>query len=162
MNQAPELLLFNGDWPTYENKIYEAFLDTIVRTEILFQGLRVNAQYRPETRGKGFSFWHTISEAVDRRNRNEEDRIPDFRRCERIHWIRWVIENAGKDGFSWWENQRSGNTHVVIWAEKHDFAVVLAKRRDYYVLKTAYPEIKPHRRSSFEAEKTACWKAQKG
>jgi len=73
-----------------------------------------------------------------------------------------VIDNAGKDGFSWWENQRRGNTHVVIWAQAHDFAVVMAKRRDYYVLKTAYAEIKLHRRASFEKERSAFWAAQKG
>ena len=89
------------------------------------------------------------SRIPDRNNRNEEDRIPNLRRCERILWIQWVIQNAGNDGFPWWENQRQGNTHVVIWAQEHDFAIVLAKRRDYYVLKTAYAEIKPHRRKTF-------------
>jgi len=51
---------------------------------------------------------------------------------------------------------------VVIWAQAHDFAVVMAKRRDYYVLKTAYAEIKLHRRASFEKERSAFWAAQKG
>ncbi len=44
---------------------------------------------------------------------------------------------------------------MVIWAQSHDFAVVLAKRKDYYVLKTAYAEIKSHRRKTFEAEREA-------
>lgn len=152
MSQPPELLSFAGDWSRYEDEIYEAFLESFVRADIQFRGWRVSAQFRPETRGKGFSFWHTISEALDRNNRNEDDRIPDLRRCERILWISWVIENAGQQGFPWWENQRQGNTHVVIWAQAHDFAVVLAKRKDYYVLKTAYAEIKSHRRKTFEAE----------
>jgi hypothetical protein len=162
MSQPPELLPFHGDWTAYEDRIYEAFLDSFVHAGVRFRDWRVSAQYRPETRGKGYSFWHTISQAADRNNRNEEDRIPDLRRCERILWIRWVIDNAGKEGFPWWENERWGNTHVVIWARQHDFAVVLAKRRDYYVLKTAYAEIKPHRRATFESEWSAFCGSQKG
>jgi len=162
MSQPPSLLSFQGDWATYEDTIYQAFLDSFVRADLKFRGWRVNAQYRPETRGKGFSFWHTISEAPNPNNRDEEDRIPNLRRCEHILWIRWVIEHAGKEGFPWWENQRGRNTHVVIWAQAHDFAVVLAKRRDYYVLKTAYAEIRPHRRKIFEAELAVFWRDQKG
>lgn len=162
MSQPPDLLPFNGDWDTYEDKLYKAFLDSFVHNQVSFQGWRVSTQYRPETRGKGFSFWHVISEAADKKNRNEDDRIPDFRRCERIFWIRWVIENAGQDGFIWWENERWGNTHVVIWAKAHDFAVILAKRKDYYVLKTAYAGIKRHQREAFERESSEFWRAQKG
>lgn len=162
MIEPPDLMPFGGDWKEYEDKIYAVFLDSFVSPDIRFNGWPVNAQYRPETNGKGFSFWHTISEAPNISNRNEEDRVPNIRRCERIRWICWVIKNAGNDGFLWWENQRRNNTHVVIWAREHDFAVVLAKRRNYYVLKTAYAEIRPHRRTSFESEHTAFWKDQKG
>lgn len=164
MIDPPELLPFEGQWNEYEDRVYEAFLDSFVRVEVRFRGVRVKAQYRPETRGKGFSFWHVISEAPDRNNRNEEDRVPDLRRCERIRWIAWAIENAsnGTEGFSWWENRRWGDQRVVIWAERWDFAVVLAKRRDYYVLKTAFYGLKPHRRRAFELERAAFWEAQKG
>ncbi len=157
MTTPPTLLPFSGDWSTYEDVIYEAFMESFVRPNIQFRGWRVTAQYRPETRGKGYSFWHTISESPDKKNRNEDDRIPDFRRCERIMWISWVIENAGSTGFPWWENTRGRDTHVVIWAREHDFAVVLAKRRDYYMLKTAYAEIRTGRRATFEAELNAFW-----
>lgn len=161
MNKPPELMPFPGEWGHYENLIYQAFIDSFVKPNIYFQGYRVSAQHRPETRGKGFSFWHTISEAPDRKNRNEEERTPDLRRCERIRWIRWVIDNAENEGFIWWENQRRGKTHVVIWTERYDFAVVLAKRSDYYVLKTAYAEIKSHRQATFKRESRLFWTNQK-
>jgi len=161
MNQPPELITLQSDWATYEEIIYTAFLDSFVRPVVKFQGLRVSAQFRPETRGKGFSFWHTISKSPDKDNHNEEDRIPDLRCCERILWIRWVIDNAGKDGFPWWENRRKRNTNVVIWAHQHDFVVVLGKRRNYFVLKTAYTGLQPHRRRKFERERQAFWEARK-
>lgn len=164
MIDPPELLPFDGNWSAYEDQVYEVFMDTFVRGNVRFLGRPVKSQFRPETRGKGHSFWHVISEAPDPRNRNEEDRIPDLRRCERIRWIAWVIEQASNrmDGFSWWENQRGRNVHAVIWAEPWDFAVILAKRRGYYLLKTAYYDLKPHRRRTFEKERRQFAEAQKG
>lgn len=163
MSQPPELIPFGGGWAwtDYENAIYEIYLETVVRSGIAFRGAPVRAQYRPETKGKGFSFWHLISEAQDKCNRNEEDRIPDLERCARIRWVAWCINNAGQDGFPWWENKRKSETHVVIWARWHDFAVVLAKRqtRDgprFYLLKTAYC-LKAHRRQAFAKECEAFW-----
>ena len=164
MIDPPELLPFAGEWQRYEDRVYEVFMDSFVRAGIRFQSVRVKAQFRPESRGKGYSFWHVISEAPHPGNRNEEDRVPDPRRCERIAWIAWAIEHAsnGTDGFSWWENRRGRDTRVVIWAEPWDFVVILAKRRDYYLLKTAYCDLKPHRRRSFQKEREAFWQAQKG
>lgn len=157
MTQRPDLLRFEGEWRAYEDKVYEAFLESFIRTDVHFRQRRVTAQFRPEAHGKHFSFWHLISEAPNRDNKNEDDRVPDLRRCERIRWVAWAIREAdsGTAGFSWWENQRGRNTHVVIWAEEVDFAVILAKRRDYYLLRTAYEVVKPHRRSAFKRERDA-------
>lgn len=163
MTQPPELLLFGGDWEKYLDNVYEAFLETFVRSDIQFQGCRVTAPYRPESKGRHFSFWHVISEAPHPTNRNEEDRLPDLRRCERIRWIAWAIRqtNADDSEVAWWENTRGRDTHVVIWAKEWDFAVILGKRRDYYVLKTAYCSLKSGRRQAFEREKQKFWKNKK-
>lgn len=159
----PDLIPFTGDWASYENDIYEVFLESFVRPQILFDGIPVKATYRPETRGKHFSFWHVISEAPHPGNRNEEDRIPDLSRCERIRWIAWAIEQCciENSGVTWWHNKRGRDTHVVIWAEPWDFAVVLAKRRDYYVLKTAYCNLRQSRRSAFKKERAEFWSVKK-
>lgn len=163
MMEPPEMIPLAGDWASYEDTIYKEFLETFVRPDIRFQGLPVSAPYRPDTRGKHFSFWHVISEAPHPGNRNEEDRIPDPSRCARIRWIAWTIEQATTrtDGVTWWENRRGRDVHVVIWAEPWDFAVVLAKRRDYYVLKTAYCNLRESRRRGFEKERAEFWGARK-
>ena len=164
MTEPPELLSFDGDWPSYVEAVYEAFVETFVRPDVRFQGYRVTAPYRPESQGKHFSFWHVISEAPHPGNRNEEDRIPDIARCERIRWIAWAVRQAdvGAEGVSWWENARGRDTHVVIWAEEHDFAVILGKRGGYYVLKTAYSNLKSGRRRTFAKERWKFWEGQKG
>jgi hypothetical protein len=163
MSAPPELLLMKDNWQSYEEAIYEAFLESFVRPNVTFRGHNVSAPYRPESRGKHFSFWHVISEAPHPSNQNEDERIPDLRRCERIRWITWAIQaaDAEQDGISWWENQRGRDTHVVIWAEEWDFAVILGKRRDYYVLKTAYSNLRSSRIRAFEKERAAFWRDQK-
>jgi len=158
----PDLIPFDGDWASYEDEVYEAFLDSFVRPDVGFKGTRVSARYRPPTKGKAYCFWHLISTAPDQRNRNESDRIPDIRRCERIRWVAWAVERAsiGAPGFSWWENRRKNSRRVVIWSEEHDYAVILEARSDYYLLITAYAGIKPHQRRRFKEERDAFQRAQ--
>ncbi|NNN19516.1 MAG: hypothetical protein HKL84_06635 [Acidimicrobiaceae bacterium] len=158
----PELLSFDGDWQSYEDMIYAAYMETIVNSGLMFRSAPVKSQYRPETKGKGFGFWHAISESSSHQSRSEDERTPDLRRCERIRWIAWAIENAGQLGFLCWENQRYGEARVIIWAEAHDYVVVLAPRNNYYLLKSAYVVDKPHRRQSFRVEYDAYCKLRKG
>lgn len=82
----PDLFLFNGDWENYENALYQIYLDDIVNAQLQFRGLSISCQYRPESKNKHFGFWHVISEGEI-----EDDRTPDFRRCERIRWIAYLI-----------------------------------------------------------------------
>ena len=56
----------------------------------------MRADTSTKTKGKGYAFWHVISEAPQSNNRNESERIPNLRRCERIRWIAWAIEQADK------------------------------------------------------------------
>lgn len=131
----PKLLIFSGcDWPAYQEHLYMVFCSAFLHKGVLFLGLPVRIKRHPEFQKKHFAFWHIISEGEQ-----EEDRTPDLRRCERIGWIRWVIENCQKHpGIFWWKNERHGRQHVVIWYRKENYVVVLAERAGYFLLKTAY------------------------
>lgn len=131
----PELFPFHGDWDRYEDELYEIYLETVVRSGLTFGGLPVRSKYRPPTKNKGYGFWHLISEGE-----REEERTPDIRRCERIRWVSWLVRNALSDpDITWWENDRWGNTHIVIWHENENFAVVLAKRSGYVLWVFSFP-----------------------
>ena len=152
----PELFPFHGEWDRYEEELYEIYLETIVRSGLTFGGVPVRSRYVPPTKNKGYSFWHLISEGE-----REEERIPDIRRCERIRWVAWLIQHAtSHEDVCWWENKRGGNTHVVIWHEQENFAVVLAQRTGYFLLKTAY-WVKQQRRKDFEREREEFRRSQK-
>ena len=156
----PNLYEFHGDWRIYVDEIYEVFCNSVAHANLSFRGLKISCQYRPEYQGKHFGFWHMISENLDK-NQSEDDRVPDMRRCERITWVAYLIQHAeASNEITWWENTRGRDTHVVIWHEQENFVVILAKRQDYYLLKTCYCA-EEHRRRTFIKERAEYWGALK-
>ena len=133
----PELILlseYDGNWELYLDAIYQNYLGEVINAKLHHNKLPVKFQFRPEHQGKGFAFWHAISEGE-----KEDNRTIDFRRCERIKWIAWVIKNAlTSDKITSWENKRGKNQHVVLFFEGESYVVILAKRNNYYLFKTAY------------------------
>ena len=72
--------------------------------------------------------------------------MPDLRRCERIRWPRPIIDHGAEPVIRVWENERKGERRICLWLENADYLVVLARRRGYVLLWTAYPVTQPHRR----------------
>jgi hypothetical protein len=130
----PSIVVFAGDWEAYEEALFNIFTETLLNKTLTFQGLPVSLKKMPTYKDKHFVFWHLISEGE-----LEEERTPDLRRCERLGWVGWVIENCEAcPDISYWENSRGAQKHIVIWYEKENFVVILAKRNGYYLLKSAY------------------------
>ena len=144
----------------YYEAIYQEFCRTAAHADLTFQGARVICPFKQPAKEGGFkdppemkhhSFWHCTSDGPE-----EETRIFDLRRCERIRWIGWVIQHADDPTLvRWWENQRPGKRgpkiHVPLWLFDHDYAVILNKDSDRYYLRSAYV-LKPKRTDDFEAE----------
>jgi hypothetical protein len=130
----PPLTLFGGVWPPYEEQLYEIFRRTLITSGLTFRGLRVSCRYHPPTRGKHAVFWHLISDGKD-----EEERIPDLRRCERLAWIAWIILNFETCAeIITWRNRRKGSEHVILLHTVERYVVVLEEREKYCLLVTAY------------------------
>jgi hypothetical protein len=149
-NPLPKLMVlndFNGNWDKYLDAIYQVFLEEVVNGKLTYNDLPIRVQFRPMSKGKGYGFWHLIQEGEI-----EEDREPDLRRCERIRWIAWVIKNLGEEGnILWWISMRGSSENVVLWHKNENYAVILAKRNNYFLLKTAYV-VKPNRAITFARE----------
>ena len=139
----PGLLLFDafgGNWRAYETELHRIFMDEIVRGGLQFRGQRVSCRRNPETVGRWSSFWHLVQEG-----RVEAERTPDLRRCERLRWVRWVIEKAAvHPEIEEWQNVRRGETNTLLWY-REEYLVVLGQRRDYWLLRTAFCTDQPHR-----------------
>ncbi|MBN1579458.1 MAG: hypothetical protein JXA89_02055 [Anaerolineae bacterium] len=153
----PPLVLLNnydGDWDRYVEAIYDYFEQDFVNETPYFQENKVVIKRHPYYQGKEATFWHLISEG-----RIEDDRLPDLRRCERIRWPRPFIEHNNDRVIKVWKNKRGTQTRVCLWFEDQDYMVVLAERKGYVILWTAYPVTRSHRKRKLRQEYEAYIKA---
>ena len=166
MDQLPHLVELNDEegcdtvekLKNYIDFLYQIFLSHVVNGKLKFRGKRIRCQYRPETYGKHFGFWHLMQEG-----KIEDDRTIDLNRCKRIRWISYVIENAYTDKrIRVFPQDRNKNKSWVLWLHNEKYAVILWERRDYYLLKTAFM-VKSHKEREFERDwnKYLCIKRQR-
>ena len=87
----------------------------------------------PLKKGKERGFWHCVQEG-----KIEEERTPDLRRCERISWIRPVIENVADTRIKKWPKKAGTKERYMLWLEEADYLVILEKRPNCWFLWTAY------------------------
>jgi len=145
MSDAPEwlppLVLLqehNGDWEQYIAAVYDYFRSDFIDSKPRFQNKAVGLKRYPLLEGKEATFWHITSEGKE-----EDKRVPDLRRCERIRWPRPIIEHYNDESIRYWSNirgnaRRRNEKRIVLWFYNEDFVVVLADRGRYVLLWTAY------------------------
>jgi hypothetical protein len=101
--------------------------------------------FRDMEDGKEKIFWHLTSRSVKkikvpRRKRKfypegqkyvDEGRYPDLRRCERLPWIRVLIERAGETEVLAWDYEEGDLTiKTYVWLKDYDFTVIMKKYPD--------------------------------
>ncbi len=95
--------------------------------------------------GREKVFWHlTTREAkpqkIPRRKRKfykesqvdaEPERLPDLRRCERLPWVKPLIEHpTDPEVLAWDYEEGDGAIKTYVWIKKHDFVVIMKKYTD--------------------------------
>jgi hypothetical protein len=137
----PKLLLledYAGDWEKYLEAIYEAFALDFMVGKIPYPEKRFSLKRHPMIQGKEATFWHIISEGKE-----ESERTPDIRRCERIRWPLAMIENIGTDRVRVWHQQRqnkrdSQERRIAVSLPDFSYLMILADRGDFVLLWTAF------------------------
>jgi hypothetical protein len=129
---------FKGEWGTFLASVYGVFERDFKHYTPRYEGRPVTHDSRIED-GKEAAFWHIISRN-DPRTGNRELNI---RRCERITWVRPLIEHPVDQAVSTWRSERKkpnkkSQTRVYRWLEDHDYIVVMAERPRQMVLVTAF------------------------
>jgi len=152
----PDLLLFHGDWSAYVEEVYQVFRQDFFIDCVRFRGRRVSVRREPLDQGKETGFWHAISEGKE-----EEERTPDLRRCERIRWIRALLE-ADTAKVRIWKNRRGSDRRIVVALPDFSYVVVLADRGKYVLFITAYHVERERRRQKLRKEWEACNQPWKG
>lgn len=146
----PPLVLFEecgGDWNRYVETVYAYFKKDFIDSKPAFRGRRLGLKRHPLSHGKEATFWHMVSEGKD-----EADRLPDIRRCERIRWPRPIIGHADERGIKVWVSVKNKEDRIHIWLEMEDYVVVLADRNGYLLPWTAYLVTQDHTRRKLQKE----------
>jgi len=138
---------YGGDWNRYQEEIYAGFLQDFVDSRPHLDGKPVILKAGDLLAGKHYTFWHVVSEGA-----HQEEQIPNLRRCERIRWPRAMIEAADRGFVLRWPTQRRGRPRVLLALADFSYLVVLSAHTSYYILWTAYPVERRHRRSRLRAE----------
>lgn len=128
-----ELSEFGGNFAQYLEAVYKIFTDEFIRNRPTFRGIRLGLKKYPISDGKEATFWHMTSEGED-----EQNRLPDLRRLERIKWPSFIINNSEHPYLRVWENTRGSKTNVLILHEAENYVVILRKGNGYLLPWTAY------------------------
>ena len=146
----PPLILMRdhaSSWAVYVEAVYQFFRQDFYASPLLFRGTRVSCRRDPICQNKEAGFWHCTSEG-----RDEANRTPDLRRCERITWLRAIIEHAGSDDrIDVWHNTLRGEVRYYLWFDE-EYLIVLADRRKYFQLITAFTTEPEHTRRKLRRE----------
>jgi len=138
----------------YEEIVYRIFIELYEQSRLFFRSVKVTMKHYPPEYDKRSGFYHLTCENYDQTG-NEEDRIPNLDRYRKIKWADQLIsycETDGCENFLVWENERKGNTNVLLYCKDIDYLVVLGKRQNYFLLVTAYPIHYDHTRDKLMKE----------
>jgi hypothetical protein len=154
MNKQPEWLPplinlseYNGDWEEYEKALYKIFTNGFISSRPSFRGRPLKLKRYPLTRDKESTYWHLIQEGEV-----EEERTPDLRRCERLRWVRAVIENDADENVKVWVQRRNSRKRICMWLENEEYMVILDDRNKYLLLWTAFMVDRPHQKRKYRKE----------
>lgn len=136
----PELVLFEscgGDWTTYEEVLYAHFKADFIVSMPACSIRTLKLKRHPMEKNREATFWHCIQEG-----KVEAERTPDFRRCERIRWIKPMIEAINTARVVCWRNvrqtKRGREENIVIALSDFSYVVILRDRTTYALVWTAY------------------------
>ena len=145
---------YQGDWPRYCDAVYRSFCQDFLGNRPLFRGKRIGLKRHPLILGREATFWHMISEG-----KNEADRVPDLRRCERIRWVMPLIQHADAPCVLSWSQDLRGNLRTHLWLEAQEYLVVLDERPDFVLPWTAFLVTEHRRKRYFREQYDRCRKS---
>jgi hypothetical protein len=138
---------FGGNFQNYFKAVYTIFENDFIKSQPIYEGFKVSAQKHPEVDGIHRTFYHITHEGEE-----ENERLPDYRRMERIKFPKFVITNYEHSEILIWENTRGRDTRVLLFNYAEGYIVILTKRQGYYLFWTAYLVQQEHRKNKLLKE----------
>jgi hypothetical protein len=132
----PALILFEdykGNFALYNEAVYTVFKNDFVKNRPVFQNKRLALKAHPLIDGKEYTYNHfTHSGHI------ETERVPDFRRMERIGFPKPMIDFSDDKSLKVWRNKRGSSERILILHTDERYLVVLEDRKNYILPWTAY------------------------
>lgn len=138
-----EMSEFNHDYDKYMSYLYsQVFKKYLYTNKVFYNGKVIGLKRHPEELGQEQSFFHLTTIASDKETPFSE-REPDFRRCERLHWIKPSIETdhvelCNTPCFEDYKDNSRRNERVKLLNEQERYIIILEDRGNYYLLITAF------------------------
>ncbi|MFH1900043.1 MAG: hypothetical protein ABIJ83_02100 [Patescibacteria group bacterium] len=159
----PDIISFsdyNSDWNNYLRKLFEIFKNDFIDSRPLYKNKPVLFDNH-QINNYPACFWHLITEdKVEDCDRVSEKNI-SLLRCERVCWIRPVIENHSDSIVSVWENKRKRKINTIFFLEDLDYIVILTNVKNRFYLLTAYYINYSHKKEQIINERDQYLKMQK-
>ena len=149
----PELIYLNdycGNFQSYIDAIYAVFERDLIKNRLRFGTCKLSLKSNPLFQQRSYTFYH-----LTHKGGIETSRIPDFRRCERIAWVKSTIENVEKWNLKFWKQSRNGKSRVCIQlsvVDDVDYFVILDVRTNCVIIWTAFVAEYPHEKRKKERE----------
>ncbi len=161
----PDMVCVNPWTDRTYDLLYEIFCRDIRDHDLRYIGNLVWI-FKDMEDGREKIFWHLTTrsakkEKIPRRKRKfyppgqtyiDEDRYPDLRRCERLTWVRALIENAeAPEVMAWDYEEGDADIKTYVWFKGYDFVVIMKKvRNNRRRLITSFYVDKEYKRQDFE------------
>lgn len=108
------------------NELYLLFKMDFINSKPIYRG-QVVWCFLDKDDGKEKIFWHLTS----REDEKTKERLPDFRRSERLPWVHPTIDQSERSEILAWDyKEGDGTTRTYVWLENDDFVVIMKKYPD--------------------------------
>jgi hypothetical protein len=125
----------------YEENLFAIYKKMYEESLFNYHKTPITMKHYPPDYGKKSGFYHLIYQNYDSTG-HDIDRLPNLERMKKVTWGRSIIDfnNSAKCGrLLIYKNKRKREENICIFSECLDFLVILTIRKDYLLLKTAYP-----------------------
>ena len=145
---------FQGNVSNYLEHVFSVFIKDFVESAPVFKGNKVFHDNHDDD-GKPAAFVHITTED----DHDSGERVICLRRCERISWIRSIIEHADDPSVLVWEkDQKTDKRRAIrtyLFLEKQDFLVILQRiKYGHYMITAIYVDNPGQKKKHLKAYET--------
>ena len=120
----PGLLDYSGDLPTYIETVFARYKADLSAGGLAVFGVPVIVPASPLVDGKPRTFWHLVSE--DSSDFPGAERGVSISRCERIGWVRAIIDHHTDPTLKRWTATRNGKRNLLLALPDFDYVAIFA------------------------------------